>query len=90
MYGAMVDLVFNTGGGDFVHSNMVADINSGNFIDAGLEFENWNTQNNKGIDTRRANEENMFFTPADQSDSTWSYTSGMHTGTWEDNHSSGS
>ena len=42
MYGAMVDLVFNSKVSDFIDSNMVKDVNEGHFIDAGLEFENWN------------------------------------------------
>lgn len=86
-YVGMVDLVFNTGGGDFIHSNMVKDVNAGDFSSAATEFEYWNAQGSKGLDTRRANEENMFnYSGSGDPGEGYSYESGIHTDIWKDDH----
>lgn len=85
MYLALTDLVFNAGTSDFDDSNMVDDINNGDFASASNEFEHWNADQIPGLDTRRANEQNMFDTYSTGVDD-YSYQSGIHTGYWSQNH----
>lgn len=61
--GALVDLVFNIGGGNFSHSTLLAKLNSGDFHGAANEFGKWNHAGGQvlaGLTRRRAAEADLF------------------------------
>ena len=61
--GALVDLVFNIGCGNFAHSTLLAKLNAGDHHGAAAEFLKWDKAGGKvlaGLSRRRAAEKALF------------------------------
>lgn len=62
-FDALVDFVFNVGSGNFLHSTMLALINSKDYMGAMHEFQKWNKSGGQvlaGLKSRRAAEAALF------------------------------
>ena len=65
-FDALVSLVFNIGGGAFLHSTLLKKLNAGDFISAAQEFLRWDKSANRtlpGLTARRREEHDLFLTP---------------------------
>lgn len=65
-FDALVDFVFNVGGGNFVSSTLLRDLNAHNFTGAAQQFLVWNKAGGQvlaGLMRRRAAESQVFQTP---------------------------
>ena len=61
--GALVDLVFNIGAGNFQHSTLLRLLNAGDYAGASEQFQRWNRANGNvlaGLTKRRAAEAALF------------------------------
>jgi lysozyme len=62
-FNSLVDFVFNIGSGNFEHSTLLKVLNTGDFVQAGHEFEKWEMIHgtpNKGLARRRVAEAELF------------------------------
>lgn len=62
-FDALVDFVFNVGGGNFMHSSLLKYLNSKDYVSADAEFKKWDFASGKklpGLTIRRAAEAALF------------------------------
>jgi GH24 family phage-related lysozyme (muramidase) len=73
-FDALADLAYNSRG--FAGSHLVQYVNEGHYGMAALEFEDWNAEKWRGLDTRRANEQRLF------SNGNYAFSHNLHTTLW--------